>query len=157
MPFKTGVLNQTGVIWSLAWGLVALAVCESGVKHIVKVLTVCAIALVALPADWSSIAAMVVVDFGTNRGNFKRQSLSLIFYTAIYAAVFAVFISVPYGILQMAVVLSLPLLRLYNGERGNMKGGKWFFYVYYPAHLVLVGILRIMLYGNIGLIVGGKM
>ena len=35
-PFKTGVLNQTGVIWPLAWGLAALAVCESGVKYILK-------------------------------------------------------------------------------------------------------------------------
>ena len=117
-------------------------------------LAVCAIAFIALPADWSSIAAMAVVGFGTNRNNFKKQSLNLIFYTAIYAAVFAIFINIPYGVLQMAVVLSLPLLRMYNGARGSMKGGKWFFYLYYPGHLLLVGMLRVMLYGNIGIIVG---
>ena len=32
-------------------------------------------------------------------------------------------------------LLSLPLLALYNGKRGKWKL-KWFFYIYYPAHLV---------------------
>ena len=100
---------------------------------------------------------LVIVGFGCNRGNFKKQSLNLIFYTAIYAAVFAAFIDVPYGILQMAVVLSLPLLYIYNGERGKHKNIKWFFYLYYPGHLIAVGIMRIIINGNIGIIVGGKM
>ena len=29
---------------------------------------------------------------------------------------------------------------------------KWFFYIYYPAHLIVVGILRIVLHGDISLI-----
>lgn len=29
---------------------------------------------------------------------------------------------------------------------------KWFFYVYYPAHLVIIGIIRIALHGNISII-----
>lgn len=156
-PFTTGVLNQTSVIWALAWGLVALAICKTDIKYIAKVISVIVIALIALPADWSSIAVLIIVGFGCNRGNFKKQSLNLIFYTAIYAAVFAAFIDVPYGILQMAVVLSLPLLYIYNGERGKHKNIKWFFYLYYPGHLIAVGIMRIIINGNIGIIVGGKM
>jgi hypothetical protein len=38
-------------------------------------------------------------------------------------------------------------LKSYNGERGNWKGMKWFFYLYYPAHLFVIGIIRVML-GN---------
>ena len=37
--------------------------------------------------------------------------------------------------------------------RGKAKWMKWFFYLYYPAHLILLGILRVMIYGDINLTV----
>jgi hypothetical protein len=36
-----------------------------------------------------------------------------------------------------ATLLTVPLAARYNGKRG--PGGKWFFYVFYPAHLALLG------------------
>ena len=35
------------------------------------------------------------------------------------------------------------------------KGGKWFFYWYYPAHLMICGLLRLALHGNISVMIGG--
>ena len=32
---------------------------------------------------------------------------------------------------------------------GKVKWMKWFFYIYYPLHLVIIGILRLYMYGNI--------
>ncbi len=52
----------------------------------------------------------------------------------------------------MFTFLSIPLLFQYNGERGKWKGMKWLFYIYYPAHLVVIGIIRILLNGDIPLI-----
>lgn len=37
---------------------------------------------------------------------------------------------------QWFMVIALPLMLLYNGERG--RSWKWFFYVFYPAHTVLL-------------------
>ncbi len=35
---------------------------------------------------------------------------------------------------------------VYNGKRGRFpNAGKWFFYVYYPLHLAVIGIIRILL------------
>ncbi|MBR3978435.1 MAG: hypothetical protein IKJ94_02285 [Oscillospiraceae bacterium] len=44
------------------------------------------------------------------------------------------------GAIQMYALLTIPLLALYNGKRG--KGlGKYFFYVYYPLHLVVIQVV----------------
>ena len=39
--------------------------------------------------------------------------------------------------IQWFSLLALPLLALYNGKRGKWKL-KWFFYIYYPAHMVVL-------------------
>lgn len=36
--------------------------------------------------------------------------------------------------------------------KGKQKWMKWFFYLYYPLHLIIIGILRIAIYGNIPLL-----
>ena len=111
----------------------------------VRVLLILLICLVSFPSDWSCIASLCVMAFGTNRGDLKKQSFWLLFYVALYAVVYFFAIDRVYGILQMGVALSLPVLRLYNGQRGKNPAVnrfmKWFFYLYYPAHLLLIGLL----------------
>ena len=86
--------------------------------------------------------------------NMVISSLAVHRYSSRYSNIpaqnnFEIFLDKVYGILQMFTFLSIPLLMLYNGERGKAKGMKWLFYIYYPAHLVAVGALRLMLHGNI--------
>ncbi|MCR4741241.1 MAG: conjugal transfer protein TraX, partial [Lachnospiraceae bacterium] len=92
---------------------------------------------------------------GKNRGDFKKQTTWVMIWVAVYTAVYAVFINPVYGFVQLFVCLSFPLLKAYNGERGKMKSMKYLFYIYYPAHLVLCGIIRILLHGNVGVMIGG--
>lgn len=44
---------------------------------------------------------------------------------------------------QTLSLIALPLLWLYNGKRG--RGDRRLFYLYYPAHLCVLGILRFVL------------
>lgn len=45
----------------------------------------------------------------------------------------------------LGFILALPLLYLYNGEKGNYPFGKYFFYCFYPCHfLVLFTIQRLL-------------
>lgn len=148
IPFYYGnFLNQTSVMCSLAWGLVMLRIADSKrIKSIYKVLLVVLICIITLPSDWSCIAALCIMAIGTNRGDFRKQMSWMIFYVALYSLVYFFAIDKAYGILQMGVVLSIPVIAMYNGKRGKNpkinKFMKWFFYIFYPAHLFVIGLIN---------------
>ena len=133
IPFYYGdFLNQTSVMWSLAWGLVMLRIADSKkIKLICKVLLVILICIITLPSDWSCIASLCIMAIGTNRGNFKKQMAWMIFYVALYSLVYFFAIDKVYGVLQMGVIFSIPIIAMYNGSRGKNekinKFMKWIF------------------------------
>lgn len=149
IPFYYGsILNQTSVMWSLAWGLVMLRVAHSSKfkSNAVKTLLIILICFISFPSDWSCVASLCILVFGTNRGKLKTQMLWMVFYVAIYATVYFFAIDKIYGVLQMAVILSIPIIMMYNGQRGNNRKinnvMKWLFYIYYPLHLFIIGLIQ---------------
>ena len=80
----------------------------------------------------------------------------MMLWVLIYSIVWFFCIDKIYAVIQLGVIIVLPFIANYNGTRGKWKGMKWFFYLYYPLHLVLIGLLRLYLHGNIGVIVGGQ-
>jgi len=138
------IFDQTSVIWAYMLGLIALVIRESGkLKMWQKHLILFPVIWAAFPADWSSPAALAILYMGMNYGYFKKQMISLVICIALYAIIYAIFLNVVYGIMQMAIVLAIPVLYQYNGQRGTWKGMKWFFYIYYPAHLIILGLIRV--------------
>ena len=94
----------------------------------------------------------VVPNLAVNEFGFEFIALGLAMYflrdrREALAAVYLVFCiyqfsaEALYGVfpVQWMMVLALPLMLRYNGERG--RGWKWFFYVYYPAHTCLLFLL----------------
>ncbi len=156
IPFfslSAGVFNRTSVLWSLFLAAFLIWFCKlENVRQWVKMVVIFLCCILAFPSDWSSIAVMAPFFLYMHRGNFRRQAFDIVLWTFIYALVFFLFIDKFYGALQMFTFLSLFFLSRYNGERGKWKGMKWFFYLYYPLHLVAVGVLRIILNGNIPII-----
>lgn len=148
IPFKTTFFNQTGVVWSLAWGLVLLYIYDKTEwKSWQKILVTIVICLITFPSDWSCIATMAILAIGTNRGNFKKQMTHMMLWTVMYAIVYFFFIDKVYALIQLGTCLTIPFLRLYNGKRGSYKGMGKLFYAYYPLHLFVCGIIRVLLWG----------
>lgn len=141
-----GIFNQTSVMWSLAWSVVLMVVFTSeNLRQWQKILVIILICFITFPSDWSCIAALCPVFLYLHRDNFKKQGITIIIWTFFYAIVYFFAIDKLYGVLQMFTALSIPILKMYNGKRGTLKGMKWLFYIYYPAHLFIIGILRILL------------
>ena len=152
LPFSSGeIFNQTSIMWTLSWAVVALYILygENKFKNWQRYLLVILICIITFSADWSSIGVMIILFMYDYRGNVEKQTLSMIPWILIYSVVSFFFVNKVYAFIQLAVLLVYPLLKMYNGEKGEAKWMKWFFYVYYPLHLIIIGILRIVIYGNI--------
>lgn len=59
------------------------------------------------------------------------------------AAIMLVLLSISLGGVQWFGLMSLPLLALYNKERGALKM-KSLFYIYYPSHLVVIYLISML-------------
>ena len=151
VPFRSGIFNQTSVMYPLFVGALVLWLQNSGVRMREWQRTAAVFLLIwsAFPGDWSCIAVLSVVGMYRNRGNLKKQMTAILPWVLLYAAVSFFFVDRAYGLVQPFVFLVYPLLKRYNGQRGKGKGMKWFFYLYYPAHLAVIGLLRILLYGHV--------
>jgi len=106
----------------------------------------------AFPADWSCIAVLAILQMYRRRGSLEAQMLAMLPFAALYAVVSFFFVSRVYALEQIGVLLVYPVLKLYNGEKGKAGWMKWFFYIYYPAHLAVVGLIRVAVYGNVSLL-----
>ena len=152
IPFKTGVFNQTSVMYPLFVSVLVLWLQDTELKKINKVIKNVLIFVLmwsAFSADWSCIAVLAIIGIYRNRGNLKKQTFSMMMWVLLYAVVSFFFVSKIYGIIELFVVLVYPLMKRYNGQRGKATWLKWFFYIYYPAHLIIIGIIRMVMYGNV--------
>lgn len=87
------------------------------------------------------------VGFYLFRGNKKKIG---VFYAIFCMIVFCLTTGMDFSFenlflinIQWLMILSLPLLMLYNGQKG--KGLRNFFYIYYPAHIyILLGLAHLI-------------
>lgn len=122
IPCQTTVFNQTGVVWSLAWGLVLLYIYDKKTwKSWQKILITIVVCLITFPSDWSCIATLAILAIGTNRGNFKKQMAHMMFYTLMYAVVYFLFIDKVYALVQLGTCLTIPLYSFIMGSAAPLR------------------------------------
>ena len=139
---------STGVMYTLLLGLIALDLCKSDRKMPVKAIGLTGISLLACFGDWLFFAVFWIVGFSMNRGNIKRQFICYYIVTLLEMSVF--FIPVLVGrtpftevIWQFGLLLPPLFIMLYNGKKGaGGKAFKYFYYWFYPVHLLVIGLLK---------------
>ncbi|MEA4912278.1 MAG: TraX family protein [Oscillospiraceae bacterium] len=138
-------ISETGVVFTLLLGLLAILVWESSFSSAAKGVLITGIFVLSLAGDWSYFAVAWVLLFHIFRDDPRRRAIG--FFTVALTASLSLALSAAsrgvwwQGLFQFGVLAAYPLLRLYNGQRGRWNG-RWFFYIYYPLHLVLLALLR---------------
>ena len=93
------------------------------------------VALIVLLYYVERLATVFWADAGQRSRN-AMAAVALVVWLGAYDLLIARRIDELYGI-----VVVIPIL-LYSGERGSYRIPKWFFYLFYPAHLVLLILIR---------------
>lgn len=105
------------------------------------------IAYAADRCDWGHEAVVYTLAFEFARGSKKNQLIAYGGTAFVFKVlpIMSAIIREPSYIAELwynlGVFLPILLLYFYNGERGGSKATKWVFYIFYPAHLLLLGYL----------------
>lgn len=162
IPF-TLALGQRGLnmIYTLFCCFLILVVMERVGSPLLQAVCVLFLILATVNGDWPIVAPLLTFLLCRNAGDRRKQAVSFgvvyLFFVVLniqnymfgqqgdwtmYAVFHAALSGV--GILVAAVVV----LVFYNGERAQRgrNFSKWFFYIFYPAHLFLLYIIKMGLH-----------
>lgn len=135
-----------GVIYTFFLTLLALKTVHSqSLPKPAKVVLVIGLCLLSSIGDWFFFPIIWALLLDKYRGSFKKQAAAFAVSSVILITLMIMFLTDGFGDnwFQYGVLLALIPLYFYNGEKGRGgRFGKWFFYVFYPAHLFILGILR---------------
>lgn len=141
------------VMFTLAIGVVAISAFDRLREH--PILSICSIILFSFLAwqfgsdyDWRGILMIVIfymlqrrtieLWIERNQINFPRQAILLIVFTFP--------LMIHYG--TVGAIMASCVIFLYDGTRGFISGKvvKYTFYAIYPAHLLLIASLKMIIY-----------
>ena len=145
---------QPNIMFSLLICLGILHIMNSGLTKWKKVLIITVLLVLSLPCDWSFMLPLMTILFERSRENRRRRILS-------YGIIMLPFFGLNYmsylsrgtipalfhagGTVIGIFVSGVIMIAFYSGEKEARlaKPNRWFFYVYYPAHLTVIAVLRI--------------
>ena len=145
-----GILLHWNVMVSLAIALLCLIVLESSIPEMPRLILVAVCISLGHFSDWSLMISVWTLIFYIFRDDFRKKALlfavaSVVLQTIIFAKSYDSFLLFTY---QYGTLLALIPIWKYNGEQGSGRHKKlqrWFFYVYYPAHMVVLLLVRAVL------------
>lgn len=168
LPFSFCFYNLTmirlGMIYSLFLGLVALIILKNKkIDIFLKILSFILILYLSTFGDWAFYSVIYVCIFGMTKDNFKLSAI--LFSIATFVQNLLMFSpSIDFednlfnpniiftNIFNLAIYLALIPLSMYNGKLSNNENykvskkkanfHKLFFYIFYPAHLLLLGFIK---------------
>lgn len=140
-------LLEMNVIWPLLLGLASLMLLSRPQWYLKLLVIVILIGSELLNLAYGAYGIGLIIVFGIYR-NFRVQALMLILLNLFFLdwpllEPMGLGELAKYGWLQWFSVVALLPRYFYNGQPGKLS--KWFFYVYYPAHLGVIYILSLII------------
>lgn len=152
--------SGSNVYFTLLFGLLAIY-CIRNLKGKLQILAPFGV-LLSLAAAWlmstdygvTGVASIVIFYFATTSKKTFKIILSVLaisvacFHITGFPGIYASGIEsvsdvIHFNILEVPAFLSLPIILNYHGDRGK-KMNKYFFYAFYPAHIMLLYLINLL-------------
>lgn len=143
-------IENLSMIFTLLLGLISLKIYDSKLNSILKAIILIGLIFLSTYGDWSIFGVLFILAFHIGHYNKKLQifNFAVVGFSWGLSAVISAIINNEiwyFNLFQFAVLLSIPFLMLYNGKKGTKNHfGKWFFYIYYPLHLIIIKLIKLM-------------
>ena len=141
-------IRNQNVIFTLLIGAIAIYLIDllwkGDYKTTLKTVGIIGVSIIAM-----MLASILQADYGPN--GVLAIILMYLAKDSKFLTVLAILISFAFEFIVGGyniprsygfVYLSIPLIMLYNGKRG--KQNKWAFYIFYPAHLLVIYLLKLL-------------
>lgn len=134
-----------GVIYTLFLGLIAIWLWDKGTcPKWCKILGIIGLCLLSIIGDWAIFNVLWCLFFYIYRDKPKQKWISYSIIGLVCCASM-LFVDIWWNYLFMTGIFMVPILIqfFYNGKSGSKNTiNKWFFYVFYPTHLLILGLLQ---------------
>ena len=153
LPFSLAFSQGTGIQFQGLNMLFTLLICfgllevrEHLAPGLRRKTALTGLVLLSCICDWALLAPCYTLLFAWARGS-RRRTIQAFGWAAVLFAVMGLLSQTgPWGALGV-VLAGFVILFLYNGRRAE-KGrrfAQWFFYLFYPVHLLVLGLVRLAL------------
>ncbi len=145
---------RLNVIYTLLLGLLALRARHEVKNPVAAAALVGLCLLLSVYGDWNFVGVIAILLFDMLRENRVNQRIGFCLLALLYGAL-PLISDLAHGFagnpglyltaigVMLGMLVPMGLLGFYNGQRG--RGSKWLFYVFYPAHLLLLFLLARLL------------
>lgn len=142
------MLITFNIFWTLLVGLLSLYLFYHKNQYIKLLIIPLVFAAEFLDLSYGGYGVLMILFFGVYRNKFTNflhlLFLNLIFIQSPVLEFFGVTEFAKFPIMQWASIFAIIFIFLYNGEMGKYRL-KWFFYLFYPGHLLILYLLRFLI------------
>ncbi len=154
VPYWLFLAHEGNVLFTLLIGLIALYLYDHIKQRAAFWLAFVGLTLLSMACDWGLLGPLMILMMRALPGPRQRIVYPLLLPIASHGippllTIVATLSLTPLPSALYALVgctLAIPLLMAYNGSRGRPL--KYFFYAYYPAHILVLGLAKGLLLGD---------
>lgn len=156
LAFHFGNLNM---IYTLLCCFLILVVMDKVDNSLLRIILCMVLTFATVVGDWALFAPIFTMLFYNNKGNRGKLLLSYGITAAVFTFItvqsnlmrpqYTTVEAIGFGVLSVIgiVMSAVVILFLYNGKRAERgrNFSKWFFYIFYPGHLMVLYLVRIFM------------
>lgn len=148
LVFEINYILQFNIIWTLLLGLISLFLFYHNNQYLKLLVIPIVVISEYLGLSYGAYGVLMILFFGLYNNKFTNLFhlvfLNLLFIDQPLLSLTNLAEYAKFPAIQWFSVMGIVFIFLYNGNFGKYRL-KWFFYIFYPAHLVVLYLINLLI------------